>query len=292
MRYAIYVIVGPTGRVYAGMSIDPDARWASHRRKARTQKTRHPFYDALRKYGPEQFTMHVVSWHETLEEAQTAEIRAIAAFGPLAYNVSPGGEYDAGTGGKVFWQEIKKDPERYAAYRKRLSDGVKAAGVDSTALVAHNRKKWESLTVREQWDFMHRMRRLAASSRSGPIEYGPKNAYLPKTSAAKKSRISRINAEAQWAARTEEERKAVGEKIAETLRGTYAPGTEERQRLLDMGARGRAAMDRKVQGAAASKGLKGFWAEIKKDPERYAAYMASRNKTLLETLERKKNANL
>ena len=51
-------------------------------------------------------------------------------------------------------------------------------------------------------------------------------------------------------------------------------------------------MDRKVQGAAASKGLKGFWAEIKKDPERYAAYMASRNKTLLETLERKKNANL
>lgn len=289
MRYAIYVIVGPTGRVYAGLSIDPDARWASHRRKARTQKTRHPFYDALRKYGPEQFTMHVVSWHETLEEAQAAEIQAIAAFGPLAYNVSPGGEYDAGTGGRVFWQEIKKDPERYAAYLRKLSEGVKA-----TSHLADRSKLKEVLAARpakDRWKQQHRITRLARG-KGAPIVYGPREEAFPRTAALLKSRTSRLSALATHAARSEEDRAAVNIKIAESLTVAYAEGSSNRARLAEVAAKGRANMDRKVQGAAASKGLKGFWAEIKKDPERYATYMASRNKTLLETLERKKNANL
>jgi len=39
-----------------------------------------------------------------------------------------------------------------------------------------------------------------------------------------------------------------------------------------------------------SKGLKAFWAELKNDPQRYAAYMATRTASLLETTAKKRSA--
>lgn len=290
MPYAIYLIMGPTGRPYLGLSKDPAARWGSHRRRAKTRLTRHPFYDALRKYGPAQFTLHVLSWHETLEEAQAAEVSAIAAWGSHAYNVSPGGEYDAGTGGKTFWERIKRDPEAYASYRAKLSAGVKAVAhlFDVSRLHAATAAKG----ARWRWEQQHRITRMARPNGGEPIVYGARLKESDRLSAARKSRVSRLNALAQHAARSEEERRAVNAKIADTLRDVYAEGGLHRQRLADAAARGRANMDRKVQGAAASKGLKNYWAELKKDPDAYAAHIARRRETLMKTLERKKNENL
>lgn len=290
MSYAVYLIMGPSGRPYVGLSKDPDARWGSHRRRAKTRLTRHPFYDALRKYGPEQFTLQVISWHATLDEAKAAEVSTIAAWGAHAYNVSPGGEYDAGTGGKVFWDRIKQDPEAYAAYRARLSAGVKAVAhaFDVTRLHAALASK----PARWRWKQQHRITRMARPNGGSPIVYGPREKESERLASARKSRQSRLNALAQHAARPEEVKRAVNAKIANTLRRAYEPGSEHRKRLAESAARGRANMDRKVQGAAASKGLKNFWVELKKDPEAYAAHIARRRETLMQTLEGKKNENV
>lgn len=290
MPYAIYIIMGPSGRPYIGLSKDPDARWGSHRRRAKDRLTRHPFYDALRKYGPEQFTLHVISWHVTLDEAKSAEVSAIAAWGDHAYNVSPGGEYDAGTGGKVFWERIKKDPEAYSAYRARLSAGVKAVAhlYDRSKMYAG----YLATPARDRWKRQHRMTRLSLKDRKAPLVYGARVRLTPKTDAARNVRRARQSALLQHARRDPQERQAVNAKIAATLREVYADGTDAKRRILDMGAKGRANMDRKVQGAAASRGLKNYWAELKKDPEAYAAHIARRRETLMKTLERKKNENV
>lgn len=291
MRYAIYMIVGPSGRMYVGLSKDPDARWASHRRRAReNNRGRHPFYDALRKYGPWAFTLHVLEWHDCLDAAKDAEVQAIAAFGPLAYNVSRGGDYDAGTGGKVFWERIRQDPEAYAAYIERLSAGVKA--VAHTFDVSHLHAATAAKSARWRWGQQHRITRMARKNGGEPIVYGARLKVSDKLFAARKSRQSRLSALAQHAARPDDVRQSVNAKIAESLRDVYAEGTDAKKRILEMGAKGRANMDRKVQGAAASKGLKGYWENLKKDPEAYAAHIARRRETLMKTLERKKNENL
>ena len=50
----------------------------------------------------------------------------------------------------------------------------------------------------------------------------------------------------------------------------------------------RSSIDRTVQGPAASKGLKNWWTELRKDPERYNAYIASRIETQRRNREMKK----
>lgn len=291
MRYAIYLIFGPSGRPYVGLSKDPSARWASHRRRARENKRgRHPFYDALRKHGPESFTLHVLEWHEDLDVAKAAEVQAIAALGTFAYNVSPGGDYDAGTGGKVFWERIRQDPEAYVAYIERLSTGVKAAA--HTFDTSRMHEAIAAKGVRWRWEQQHRITRMARKNGGEPIVYGARLKISDRLFSARKSRQSRLSALAQHAARSEDIRQTVNAKIADTLRDVYAVGTDAKKRILEIGAKGRANMDRKVQGAAASKGLKGYWADLKKDPDAYAAHIARRRETLMKTLERKKNENV
>ena len=108
----------------------------------------------------------------------------------------------------------------------------------------------------------------------------------PFTFKSKKKRHSiecRERAKKQWANRTESERLSVSKKIAESVKNLHTD-PEYHEKFLKVAAKGRAVMDRKVQGAAASGGLKRFWEEIKKDPVKYAEYIASRNSSLKETL--------
>lgn len=289
MSYFVYSITGPSGRSYIGLSKDVKARWASHRRKARTENGRHPFYDSLRRHGFEAFTVAVLSEFPTLAEAQRAEVEAIAALGPSAYNVSPGGEYDAGCGGKVFWGRLRKDPEAYAAYILRLKQGVSAS--PNRHYPTHLKVLFAAKSAKERWKFQQRATRIARnkSGFSGaPVTYGagPDTAATP-AKLKRHAMKSRENAAALWARRTEQEKKEVGEAIAETLRTVYAPGTAARERLAEVARKGRENMDREKQGRAASKGLKAFWAKLREDPEAYAAHIAARRETLLKTLNAK-----
>lgn len=299
--YYIYRVKSPSGRAYVGLSKDPRSRWRSHVRRSRDPaRQQHPFYRAILKYGAEAFTHDVLAEVSTLAEARAVEIACIA-LEEDPYNVSPGGEYDALIGPKIFWDRMRSDPEEYAAYRAKLSAALKRAGaegrIDSTGLVAYNK----GLGARVRWILQHRATRVAARVNKGKKRTGGgasgnptagKEVWAAKPPSAKKrhSMVSRANAKALWARRTPEQRAQVGGAIAETQRKRCAPGTAERARWNAAARKGRETMDRRVQGAAASKGLKTFWAELKTDPVRYAEHIARRRETLMETLERKKNA--
>lgn len=289
MSYFVYSITGPSGRAYIGLSKNVKARWTSHRRKARTENGRHPFYDSLRRHGVEAFTVSVVSEHGSLAEAQHAEVEAIAELGPAAYNVSPGGEYDAACGGKAFWERIRKDPEAYSAYISRLRKGV--ASSPNRRYPAHLNVLFAAKSAKERWKFQQRATRMArnkAGFSGGPISYGAGPDTSPSPSKLKRHSIqSREAATALWSRRTEREKNELGEAIAETLRGVYAEGTAARERLAEVARKGRETMDRVKQGRAASRGLKSFWENLKKDPDAYAAYIAARRETLMKTLAAK-----
>ncbi len=54
----------------------------------------------------------------------------------------------------------------------------------------------------------------------------------------------------------------------------------------------RASIDRKKQGAAASAGIKRFWEELRKDPDRYQEYIGRRTGTLKRKLKERCNENV
>lgn len=289
MPYFVYSITGPSGRAYIGLSKNVKARWVSHRRKARIENGRHPFYDSIRRHGSEAFTVSILSEFPTLGEAQRAEVEAIAALGPAAYNVSPGGEYDAGFGGKVFWERLRKDPEAYAAYISRLRRGVTSS--PNRHYPTHLNVLFAAKSAKERWKFQQRATRIArnkAGVSGEPISYGAgRDATVTPAKLKRHSIKSRENAKALWARRTVREKEDLGAAIAETLRAVYAEGTPARERLAEAARKGRENMDRVKQGQAASKGLKAFWENLKKDPEAYAAYISERRSTLMKTLKAK-----
>lgn len=297
----IYALVGPSGKRYVGLSKDPRARAHSHFRRARENRGRHPLYDAIRSHGREMFTLEVLAGPMTLEEAREAEREWIARFRSTlrseGYNVSPGGEADSGFGGKYFWANLRKDPAALRAYLARLSAGVLRACAEGRVprpehLIAFNRSK----PAKQRWREQHRMTRISARLERSVAQMGrPGPAVLPETlraawdrkSPAEKKRHAwecRNRARAQWAGRTAAEVVEVSTKIAATLRDVYAPGTDARKRLAIDAARARASMDRVKQGEAASKGLKGWWADLKADPVRYRAHIDARSSSLKKTL--------
>lgn len=80
-----------TGKLYVGVSSDPQARFFAHmnQRKNLTKLGR-----AVKKYGKENFRLRVLSQHLERDDAYREEIRLIAAMNLMVrgYNSSPGGD--------------------------------------------------------------------------------------------------------------------------------------------------------------------------------------------------------
>ena len=268
--------------------------------RALRENHKHPFSSAIRRYGPENFTVFSFGEFADRDAALQEEIRLIKGFAantPLAgYNLSPGGEYDATYGRKIFWDRLRSDPAAMKIYIEKLSAAQRKRGaaglIDSTHLVAYN----ASLPAKVRWKRSYRALRIARRSVrknfTVPKPHAPgfmKAVYegLPASVKKRVSITSRKNAKKQWAQRTPQEIKDVSEKIAETLRVRYAKGSALRSNLAEAAARGRATMDREKQGAASSAGLKRFWVDIKQDPVRYRAYLDSRkSEKTLEALRK------
>lgn len=103
MRYgAIYVVENlATGRVYVGQTTTTIARrWCSHLSEARRGKFDFPLYRAIRKHGPEQFSVSEFAEASCQVELDALEIETIRRLGSLVrdggYNLSTGGK-----GGKL-----------------------------------------------------------------------------------------------------------------------------------------------------------------------------------------------
>lgn len=215
--FYLYAIIGPTDKIYFGITRDPKERWRAHRKS----KENRPLYNAMRKYGRDNFAFHILSEHETQAEVCNAEIEAILSVGTMSrdvgYNLTPGGEYDC-IGGNVTIKERLKDPQYREAFSLRTTRTVKET----------------------------------------------------------------------WAARSVERKQEIFGKISDTLKDRCATDevfyAEQRARMLAA----RAAGDVKQRAAAASKGIKKWWDELRADPERYNDYIQRRKATLQATNRSKK----
>lgn len=92
---------------------------------------------------------------------------------------------------------------------------------------------------------------------------------------------------AVWAARSELEKREIFDAISATLKQRVQDDPDfrqdQRKRMLAARAKG-CPVER---GRAASRGIKQFWEDLRKDPERYADYIERRRQTLKETNRRK-----
>lgn len=90
-----------------------------------------------------------------------------------------------------------------------------------------------------------------------------------------------------WAERSESEKREIFSAISETLKRRVDEDPEFRQAQRERMLAARAKGDVKARGRAASRGIKQFWEDLRKDPERYADYIDRRRQTLKETNRRK-----
>lgn len=298
MPYYIYKITSPSGKCYIGVSTNVSVRWSSHKKRARNPRTKaHPFYDAIRSYGPDNFTVETLAEIASEEQALLEEIRQIEIHGATdrlrGYNISKGGQYDGAAGAAIFWERVKSDPKMLEEYRKKLSAGCKKRGcINLDALLA-----WQATQPpRDRWYLAYRASRVARRTPQSPESKSRKNQKEPEAAArmsaavraawesapeSKKRRHairSRINAFALWSRRTAAECGELACKISETLKTRYATDTKFSERNAEQLSKARQSIDRSVQAPAASAGLKNFWVELRKDPERYARYIESRKR--------------
>lgn len=298
--FHIYKLTSPSGRAYVGFTGQTVAeRWRQHIVRA-LRGAVHPLCSAIRKYGAENFTVETVAVFTTAEAALAAEVEHIAAL-ERRYNLSPGGEHDFNYG-QARLAELRQDPVWDANYRANLSAGVRSSEMHKGRLpeLTAASVAWRKGNPRAAWRAQNRATRAARQAphvahgvKADPVKQGAAIrafwAAAPKSFRKRRSITARKAALAQWAGRTTQERAALSEKIAASMRQHHksrdAEGTAGHNAQL---ASARQHIDRSVQAPAASRGLKNFWVELRKDPEAYAAYMTARTASLRKKLEQKR----
>jgi hypothetical protein len=304
--YRIYKLTSPSGRAYIGFTGQAvSERWRQHVNRSRKGQ-KHPLYAAIRKYGANAFTVETLEEHEDLGAALLAERGYILAT-PSAYNVSEGGELDFAAGVAEL-KRLLEDAEWSARYRAALSAGCRASEAHRARHleIVEEALRWRADNPKEAWRVQNRATRVSA--REGKGKPG-KSVHKPDTAEKigegvrafwenaspamlkRKSIQARKSTTKVWADRTPEERKSVASKISASVVVVLAGrGPDEVARHEAQLTRARQSIDRGKQGRAASEGLKQYWADLKADPERYAAYMAARKASLRKRLAEKKNA--
>lgn len=302
--YTIYKIISPSGKFYVGMtSQTPRARWDEHCSLARRGTTWNPFHCAIRKYGKEGFVHEVLELVDTLEQANEAEIKWIAELRStdrtIGYNTSPGGGYDSVAG--VEGMRVKlADPEWAAGYRARLSRGIRNRPRESWDTWIAAGQRWREENPRQSYKNGHRAVRLATKAQNRPWTGGPGDGkrmrgtwgrlWIPseKVRWARHAYFTKRHVKDNWASLDEEAKEVRGKQISEGQKAAYQRDPERKAKNFEQMKQARANVDRKKQAAAASAGQKNWWAELRKDPERYAEYINRRRESLLANLRHRK----
>ena len=288
-KHYIYRLTSPSGRSYIGLTgRSVKERWQQHKRQAEFGTGRHPLYDAMRKYGIDSFLVETIACTYGLIDAQYLE-RLFISVNENGYNILPGGETGSGPA-KVFWQQIKADPLAYEAYRQKLRNAQAiriANGEDATPRI-EGARRWRENNPRESYRLAMRGLRVAVkknttkganeSERQSRANRPLKERLLEKHKGRYLARSRGVAS--VWASRSETEKLTVAGKISVTLKKYYENGDRVDREQLE---RARSAIDRSKQAPAASKGLKKFWEDLKKDPVRYKDYIERRKQTLKAT---------
>lgn len=95
MTGCVYLIRSPTGKGYVGLTKhNAETRWRVHRAEHRSS-TWSALHAAMRKHGPETFSLETLYESSVWEELLAAECRLIEELGtraPDGYNLTAGGE--------------------------------------------------------------------------------------------------------------------------------------------------------------------------------------------------------
>lgn len=295
--YSVYKITAPDGKFYIGYtSLSLKERWRHHKNRAlKGEAPKHPFYNAIRKYGAESFRIEPLAVTYNRYTAMELEQSYIeATIDNLSLNLSIGGINDSSEGGRMFWERLNSSPQERERFLKVLSQRKKMDDwTDYKKLVALS-QQWRKAHPREAYRLSYRAIRIAnrVSGRPAPCEIRVDTRPLKerlmhkyKLNEVKSKYVSEI-----WAARSEEEKKTISQKISVAQKKYQAELTFEERRKRTEKARN--SIDRSKQGTAASKGIKQWWNNLRQNPEAYAAYIQKRKETLAETNRRKKFENV
>lgn len=297
LTYSVYRCTSPSGKSYVGYtSQSVQRRWGQHVTRSKT-KARHPFYAAIRKYGPDKFTVQTIYTAVNRVDALAEEVRVIAQTEPT-YNVSLGGEDDSAAGVSEL-KRLFNDPEWFATYRLRLSESVKASDAhrDRWPLLTELAAEWRRTNVKKAYKISRRACRVAANSARGAerktrVEYTED--LRQKMSAAqkvrweaappsvkkKKSMVSRRVTTEVWAARDAETKAAIAKKISDKTKKIHAEQSEtERAERMSQLAQARKNIDHEYRKQRQREALAAYWTPERR-AEKAAKMKAIRQKKL------------
>lgn len=291
-QYTVYKITTPSNRCYVGYTSLPlKERWRHHKRRAfNGEYPGHPFYEEVRSTNGEGFILeelHIVLNHKKALELEEKEIAEVSPEKSL--NLSCGGVNDASEGGRIFWERINQDPQKREEYLKKLSDRKKESDWTDYEKLAEANKQWRHDNPMKAYKMATRALRIANKKR--PKKEAEEEFSL-KEKLRHKHRLNEVKSEyvkEVWNSRSEEERKAIGDKISASAKKNMARKSAEEKRAITQKARD--SIDREKQGNAASKGIKKWWKELKEDPVKYKEYMDRRNESQAETRRKKREEN-
>lgn len=127
---SIYVIQNRLDlKIYVGQTDNPKRRWIAHKSCAKSGKDSY-LYNAIRKYGVENFTFTVIEEQQSVEDCDAAECLYIALFEShrrsMGYNLAPGGSVNLHTEETKAKISAAKQGNRHSAETKaKLSAAAK-----------------------------------------------------------------------------------------------------------------------------------------------------------------------
>lgn len=297
-QYLIYRITSPSGRCYVGMTHQSlSKRWSQHKALAKKGK-KHPFYNAIRKHGPENFIVEIIDTADDVETAKELEMKYIASENTY-YNISIGGDYDTVAATSIMWSSLRADPQAYESYRRKVSESTKQYAIEHPDKIEKLRagvRKWRADNPREAWKQESRALRIARAKnnrKAKPIEDRP----LTKMELLAKHNPTKAHSERAkqgWRNMSDATKDSVRQKLsALTTQHMATLSTEERrertskarQHLNNLTQEEKETINRNI-----GKGVSAFWENLRKDPVAYEEYKKKKREKFRET--RKSNENL
>jgi hypothetical protein len=289
-----------------------EKRWKAHTRRSRLSNKTHPLVQAINKYGSDNFKLETGATTDSEVKAKLLEIEIISLFGTtdrrFGYNISPGGDYDAKSGAEAMRRRLE-DPVFKEKYIATLSSTKKHADWSDYAALTAAMLQWRKNNPRYAYKIGYRSVRIATKAQNRPFTakddksgwYGRLAIDSERVLSARRSYFGRINTKKWWSEMTEKDRASSSyrrskqiahiwqndydgmcKKISEGVKKSYKNNPNRLQAAIANIEKAKSKVDKKKQGAAASKGLKEYWVKIKSDPIAYKELMDAKREKLRE----------
>lgn len=160
--YKLYKIINLiNGHCYVGMTkTSLNRRFRAHKTSAKNIKLKSKLYDAMRKYGVDNFIIELISIYNTIEECWNEEINTISKIG--YYNIAKGG------GSHFTIQDVKlwKDKLKTSRKGRTPSLGMKHTEENKKLFKKVSQEYWQNVDTYDWNLFKH------LSYKEAKLQYG------------------------------------------------------------------------------------------------------------------------